>query len=449
MNISDLPGLQITSSFIETDSPNFRPNCWPPSSDFPVVIDSKDNVISRYGDARWDFSVWHGSTLKIYFGDAQGQGHKLSPCNADLLRQIVAWWLWGYAAVTNPTSLVFKFEAIKPLFVFCSHNNILASQLSDFPDLIRELASNPKIRVEHLTTYLNDLMFVSEMIGFNILDQKGMEVFVSAAVKRHKVQTAYIPTRLWHYQVKRLKECLDDFIAHKEKIEECYKFCLDAYANNAGGKLSETFDGLANKSPFNSREYIGKRASGHIFYGSFDHTARNFEIDALLKKWVDADGVYGVRALSNYMSLISFVGLAYTLNFSLMRVEEANRLRSDCLEVEVDSLGTEIYLIRGATTKTVEDSNALWVVSPSVEVAINAMTSIAKLRITAGKENPDVNLSNDFIYKPVLQCVSHEPWTPGKLSYNKNPFKKPRKYSEALRMWPKLFDENELRITEK
>ncbi len=72
MNISNLPGLQIASSFIEVDSPNFRPNCWPPSSDFPVVVDTDGSVISRYGDARWDFSVWHGSNLKIYFGDGQG-----------------------------------------------------------------------------------------------------------------------------------------------------------------------------------------------------------------------------------------------------------------------------------------------------------------------------------------------------------------------------------------
>ena len=71
-------------------------------------------------------------------------------------------------------------------------------------------------------------MFVSKELGFTILDEKGMEVFISAIVKRDKVQTAYIPTRLWHYQVTRLKECLDDFIAHREKIEECYKFCLEA-----------------------------------------------------------------------------------------------------------------------------------------------------------------------------------------------------------------------------
>ena len=449
MNISNLPGLQIASSFIEADSPNFRPNCWPPSSNFPVVVDTDGSVISRYGDARWDFSVWQGSNLKIYFGDGQGQGHKLSQDNANLLRQIVAWWLWGYAAVTNPRSLVSKFATIKPIFVICSQHNISASQLSDFPDIIKEIASNPTIKEKHLITYLNDLMFISKEIGFNILDEKGMSIFVSAVVKRDKIQTAYIPTRLWHYQVKRLKECLDDFIAHKDKIEECYKFCLEAYANNAGGKLSHAFNGLSEKSPFNSARYIGKRPSGQIFYGSFANTAKTFEIDTLLKKWGNADEVFGIGTLSSYMSLISFVGLAYTLNFSLMRVEECNRLRADCFEVEVDPLGTEIYLIRGATTKTLEDNNARWIVSPSVKIAIDAMVSIASLRMLAAQEDPHTNLPKEFIDNPVLQCTSHEPWIPKNPSQIKNLFRNARKYSEALKIWPKLFDENELRITEK
>ena len=449
MNISNLPGLQIASSFIEADSPNFRPNCWPPSSNFPVVVDTDGSVISRYGDARWDFSVWQGSNLKIYFGDGQGQGHKLSQDNANLLRQIVAWWLWGYAAVTNPRSLVSKFATIKPIFVICSQHNISASQLSDFPDIIKEIASNPTIKEKHLITYLNDLMFISKEIGFNILDEKGMSIFVSAVVKRDKIQTAYIPTRLWHYQVKRLKECLDDFIAHKDKIEECYKFCLEAYANNAGGKLSDAFEGLLEKSPFNSARYIGKRPSGQIFYGNFANTAKTFEIDTLLKKWGNADEVFGIGTLSSYMSLISFVGLAYTLNFSLMRVEECNRLRADCFEVEVDPLGTEIYLIRGATTKTLEDSHARWIVSPSVKIAIDAMVSIASLRMLAAQENPYANLPKEFIDNPVLQCTSHEPWISKNASQSKNLFKTPRRYIESLKLWPKLFDENELRITEK
>lgn len=449
MNTSNLPGLQIASSFIEADSPNFRPNCWPPSPDFPVVVDTDGSVISRYGDTRWDFSVWHGSNLKIYFGDGQGQGHKLSQDNSNLLRQIVAWWLWGYGAVTKPTSLLFKFSTIKPLFVICSQHNISATQLSEFPDIIREIASLPTTRENHLITYLNDLMFISKEMGFTILNKKGMEVFVSAVVKRDKIQTAYIPTRLWHYQVNRLKECLDDFIAHKDKIEECYKFCLEAYANNAGGKLSDAFEGLLEKSPFNSARYIGKRPSGQIFYGSFDNIAKRFEIDTLLKKWSNANEVYSVGALSSYMSLVSLVGLAYTLNFSLMRVEECNRLRSDCFEVEVDPLGTEIYLIRGSTTKTLEDNNARWIVSPSVKTAIDAMVSIASLRMLAAQENPYVSLPKELIDNPVLQCTSHEPWVPKRASQNKNSFKNARTYTESLKTWPKLFDENELRITEK
>ena len=244
MNVAELPGLQIESPIIKTDAKNFRPSSWPPPKDCPVIIDANGNVISRYGDIRWDLSPWAGYTLTIHFGDGPGQGRRVSHGNALILRQIVAWWLWGSGAVRSATSLVYRFEAIKPLFVACTDKGVLVADLYKFPKVIREAASYFSYRGTRVISYLNALSFANDKLGLTILDQEGMRIFSEALPDVNETQTAYIPARIWNYQVCRLRECLDDFLSHKDAIEACYQFCLEAYATNAGGSLSMAFGSL-------------------------------------------------------------------------------------------------------------------------------------------------------------------------------------------------------------
>ena len=170
MNVAELPGLQIESSIIKQDAGNIRPASWPPPLDFPVITDAKGNVVSRYGDVRWDLSPWAGHTLTIHFGDGPGQGKRISPENASLLRQIVAWWLWGTAAVRSARSLVHKFESIKPLFVACTDNGVLASELYKLPKVIKDVANYYSTRGNRAIAYLNALSFANDQLGFTILD---------------------------------------------------------------------------------------------------------------------------------------------------------------------------------------------------------------------------------------------------------------------------------------
>lgn len=449
MNVAELPGLQIQSPTVKTDAENFRPSSWPPPKDFPVIINAKGNVVSRYGDIRWDLSPWAEYTLTIHFGDGPGQGKRVSHQNALILRQIVAWWLWGPGAVRSASSLVHKFEAIKPLFVACTDKGVLASELYKFPIIIKEAASYFSYRGTRVISYLNALSFAKDKLGLTILDQEGMRIFSEALPDENETQTAYIPLRLWNYQVNRLRECLDDFLSHKDAIEACYIFCLEAYATNAGGSLSIAFGGLGFNTPFNVARALGKQKSGKVFYGSFEETAKRYKIDELLHKWCVIGDKLELRNLSSYLSLLNSVGLAYILNFSLMRVSEGGKLRADCYEVETDSIGENIHLLKGVTTKTVADDDARWIVSPTVKLAIDAMTSVARMRLQAAVENPNIELSEDEIANPVLQSLPYEPWsarTPSSKGSKK--FKKIRTYADIWNIWPKLFDTRQMTITE-
>ncbi|KZZ15208.1 hypothetical protein A3749_25065, partial [Oleiphilus sp. HI0078] len=286
-------------------------------------------------------------------------------------------------------------------------------------------------------------------LGFTILNEDGMKIFSEALPESDTVQTAYIPVRIWNYQISRLRECIDDFIANQEAVKACYDFCLKAYATNAEGSLSNAFGGLGVDAPFNGSRPIGSRKSKKVFYGAFKNIAEKFGISNLLDRWVSFNESSGISAFSTYLTLISNVGLAYILNFSLMRVKEGVSLRSDCYEIERDQLGEDIHILKGVTTKTIEDDDARWIVSPTIEIAINAMETVAMLRLQAAQANPYIQLSKIDIESPVLQAIQHEPWsTKAPLSKQIKKFRKPRSYAEFLTLWPKLFDAKELTITE-
>lgn len=77
------------------------------------------------------------------------------------------------------------------------------------------------------------------------------------------------------------------------------------------------------------------------------------------------------------------------------------------------------------------------------------MRAVAKLRLTAAKKNPYIQLSKEDIENPILQSLPHEPWSPkAPLSQTTKKFKKTRSYGDIWNIWPKLFDANELTITE-
>lgn len=84
---------------------------------------------------------------------------------------------------------------------------------------------------------------------------------------------------------------------------------------------------------------------------------------------------------AKYLSLVQFAGMMDVAAFTLMRIEEVSSLRMNCLVWHDDPVYGRIPLIQAETTKTDPDDEALWITSPSIEPAIRAMTSIAKLRL--------------------------------------------------------------------
>lgn len=451
MRIEQL-SLQIDSPLVHPGAKNFRPPSWPPPADWPPIVDANGVAQCVYSDSVWPLDVWEGSPLKLSFGDGMGRGSRTDKPNADLLRQCAVWFLFGYRGCRDPASLVGRVLAIKPIFVVCAEERIVATDLVRFPKVMDKVAlALAPSTFDNVITILHQLLDARDDLGFCLFDKAGLARLATFLPVHQSKQTPYIPPRIWSYQVSRLRECLTDYLEHRARVEACFQFCLDAYATNYGSiKQAIITKTVGSKTPFQNRPK--HKSKGCVYHGRFKQTADRFGVTRLIEQWVRPfTGEKGEKQLgmfSQYLDLVSKVGLAYLLNFSLMRVNEGWTLRSDCLMVEKDDKFGDIHMLRGESTKTDPDADARWPVSESVKLAIEAMTHIATLRMHCASERDGIDLMPDDEVNPYLLSFQYEPWSHGKRkSYSLRPAT--WNYEQLTDAYPLLFDTRELTLTEE
>ncbi|MBU3557177.1 hypothetical protein ICN18_05995 [Polynucleobacter sp. Ross1-W9] len=356
--------------------------------------------------------------------------------NADLFRLIMTWKIWGRRPILVAKTMATKFALIRPLFVICSRHGVLASNLSRYPKILEEIAAAiPESLYENFVAEMNTLLNASEEIGFTLLDANGIRFLKASQPQYRGSQTTYIPPRIWQYQVKRLKEFIDDYRSHQNQIEECFSYCVEVYSK-CGIKESRN----SGKTASHLLPFSGSNPS----HEKFSITADRFGIGDTLRKWVGSinGGGRGIGMFSAYLSMASYVGLAYTLNFTLARVNEGMSFRFNCLRWHEDEKFTRIPLIEGLTTKTSHDPIALWVTSPSVEAAINVMQSVAEMRSpfipsNAGEEN--IHLMNYAL----------EPWSSNAGNVDLSARQTPANYACIISRYPLIFESDQILITEE
>lgn len=442
--------LGIDSPLAIPGAVNYRPPCWPPQRDWPVIVDGAGDVVSRWGDSVWRLDPWAAKRVTLNFGDGPSKKYiaAIDSENADLLRTVIGWWLYGPNGTRGYRGLKTRFDQMRRLFVFCTQEGILASELSQYPrvaDRLPEVLQSS--RSGAFLALMHELYERRDAVGFTLLDRAGLARLEAAMPDHRKHQTPYIPPRIWNYQISRLRECLDDFLAHRDQIEQCFRFCLDAYWHN-----SANLKGQARSSSFYPFQWPSDgsngKNTGHRYYGPFTETAHRFHIVDLIVRWlgVSRDRIR-IQTLSRYLNLVSRAGLSYLLNFSLMRVEEAWSLQANCLDIEHDPRFGDIHLLRGRTTKTISDTEAVWVTSPSAEVAVKAMRVIADLRAECIQLPGDVNAKSEEASKRYLIDYMLEPW--GTKLTNNNQALRPSipSYASLLQSFDQLFDPEQLRIT--
>lgn len=452
-------GIKLIDAPISADSVCYRPLDWPPAEDWVVSEDRHGKPVSRWGDDLWDFSLWAGSSMKL---DLAGGRHSrgaaaLSPANQQVLRLLTTWLIWGPKGVRTWASLRLSFAYVRRIVVLCNSEGIVASELSRFPKLLNqvvELYSNALERRRTLVI-LDRLLRARDHLGLALIDGPGIRQLSALFAEDEYLgeQTAYIPPRIWTYQVIRLRECLDDFARHQAQIEACFNFCLQAYTHHYGSLEAalRVTRPSSQPPPFSMPPNCTGVRTGHRYYGHFELTARKFNIENLLQKWIrpPQKGRIDIKSFGSYFSLVQSAGLAYLMNFTLQRRQEAAASRCDCLIWEEDHLLGRIAVIRGVTTKTDPDSDARWPTSPSTEVAVKVMSFIAHLRMQCAVANSAVDCSDHDKINPYLYSTASEPWASGAGAWK--PYAtRPRipSYQALTKQYPCLFDVSELTITE-
>jgi hypothetical protein len=446
--------LRSTVAWLTPSHKSFRPPSWPPPGDWVVSEDRDGNVLALWRDPKWDLSPWAGRPLTLDFGDGP-DSRKASPidlANAKLLRLLTTWRIWGPRAVIAANTLNAWFSKIRRIVALCSEKGILASELMRFPAVLEDLPSiiEPS-NFERTITELHRLWDARAEIGFVLVDPDGIKRLAAVRPDHEMVQTAYIPPRIWTYQVERLRECLDDFLSNAQQVEDCFNYCVDAYAHNYGSlraAMTTPWGQMANRLPFAEprKERAGAR-TGCRYLGQFALTAQRFGIQELLERWVMVpESGLGLKQLSGYLTLVQCVGLAFIANFSLQRINEAASLRADCLTWENDPKLGRIPILCGETTKTDPDSDARWPTSPSVELAVVAMSKVSRLRMRCAAAHPKVCPSDADQVNPYLLDGAFEPWV-GSSAKPYSVRSHTSTYLAVLRRNPKLLDPRQLKIT--
>ncbi|NEX63447.1 hypothetical protein [Noviherbaspirillum galbum] len=439
----------IQTDLVTSASNNYRIPSWPPSFDWPVVIDAQGAVVSRWSDSRWDLTPWAGYPTSIKFSeDGPLSEETIDDENAELLRMIAAWFIWGSRSAQKVTTFMKIYSTIKPIVDLCTRNGISAAQLMQFPKVFEQV---PGVMAQSsygtAIMYLHRLYDGRSSIGFTIIDQNGLKRLAEVAPDHELVQTPYIPPRIWTYQVKRLHECLTDFIGHREKIESCFRFCLDSYIEYYGSlEASLKTGGTISGSPFNLNARYRKN---YRYIGTFPEIAARFGIADLLSKWVvPRSEELTVSDFSTYFSLVTCAGMMYIANFTLQRSKELSTLRTSCLQWEEDEKLGRVPIICGETTKTDPDADARWVASPSVEPAIQALTTMAQLRMVCDQGNPSIRPSPADQDDPYLASTATEPWGSAcghARRYNVRGH--PASLSQTMQYYTLLLDPDQIRIT--
>lgn len=390
-----------------------RADGWRLPDDYPVVVDPHGKIVARFADFVWCLDTGESRPMSINFGDGlqRAGGRRIDSLNAFLLRRIVAMWLLGPKPFERPATIMAYFVALRPIFLLCSERGIAASELRCHPAIAGELvtviapskASDALMLMHTLYNRRNEL-------GFFLLDDFGLKR-LSAAIPDHQSrQTAYIPPRIWLYQVTRLKKFLDEYLLHEKQIEQCFSYCLHAYATQRGG-VNAAFERGRWRPPFSMPSPGTRNAS---YFGTFAQTAEQFGILELLQQWTvrkRSEKTLAISSFSNYLTAATRVSAAYIANMSLMRISEVWDLREGCLIIENDQDFGPIYTLSGRTTKTTFDDDARWITSPSVATAIDVCQHVSTMRELCARANPGIQIVSQDAQAKRLFLTAYEPWS--------------------------------------
>lgn len=434
---------RLTYKLLTSDNdqgPPIAMSAWPPTSNSPMTFDAQGNVVSRFEDHIWDFSANVGKVCRLNFAHLPGNSD-IARENVQVFKEVVAWWLFGERRAMKASSLRTYHARFCLLVGFATRKGIELKRFSEFPDEIQQFATQLRgSYADTLLIELQSLLTFSDKIGFVVFDKKAMSLFSRSLPDHMRRQTAYIPPRIWAYQIGRLNQYLTEFLHHKEMLIAAYQAACEAHLHNQSCALRSSNIDKKSFSPFRQG---CTRYPGANFIGTITEFLAKYGLLEFMERWRGPKEDLRVTSFGAMFSLANFTASALIANLTGMRIGEVFSLERDCLITEPDDILGTIYLIRGKTTKTLKDDEALWITCRDVQKALDALEVVHTARHGS---QPDPSASSHGKQLLFTWCV--EPWTAAKYLRPADADIRPpnHAYADWRRQFPQLFDADELRI---
>jgi len=435
--------ISIQSDQISPGSANYTLPSFPPSPDFPITVDGLGAPLNRVKDTKWNFVHMCNRSISLNFkSHTNGKMTKNIISNIEIFQHLITYLMYGTKSITVST-VFYYFNKLNEVFRVAAKYDTPILEMHRFPKLIDEIGRKLKQGGAcHILLYLNAH---KEHLGFEFLDTQSITRIFELAATKENTQTPYIPERIWRYQITRLQHAIKEFNTNKKNIKQLFSYYLDIYRKN--GILDEAF--LKESGYISPLKYFHPN-------GSFHANAKSFGVDEVIANWtlsLGSDPItnLNINSLSKYLGIISRVALILIGNYTGMRKGELSTLTSICFIHEYDEIYGDLYFIEGRTTKTIQDDNARWAVPPEAKYAVEALTSIAKLRLDCAILNPLVNTENIKEEEFPLLLRSYEPW--GGLKNNEKKLAIDTEiilgYGLLIKHCPQLFDKAAITITDE
>ncbi len=356
-----------------------------PRANFVVSRTTDGEVISRYGDIVWDFTVYnHKGQPSCLFFSYWDQGG-ISPERERLINEIkhiffILIWLRDRQPLSIGT-LQNYLSVIRIVAKFAELRNItlkaVISNNSYFLDFIRSQSSG--WLVETLTSLLR-LLIKNEHKKFAI-KTVNLEIIRSLQKQNNQYrdslnQTAPIPTRIYSEILSNLLNYLDEWQQVETELMELIHSCYNS-----------------KKATIKTNSYNWK--TYNRLYNSIINNA-----SSKLKNYVITKrGNITIKAIVSLVTDVQCVCKLVIHAFSGMRDEEAQSLPYHCIE-EVISNGQKHFLICGITTKLNHGIAKLtkWVTSKEGYKAILIAQRIASSIYAIHNDKPKGTSDEIFTY---------------------------------------------------
>lgn len=337
--------------------------------DLAISINSKGEVLSRYGDHSWDMSPFFGSS-HIWKFSSRIPTLIPSDLQSELIavfKRIMLWSMYAKGESYSPNTLNGYYWLAWHLIRFCCANSLsplsLKGNLSCVSLLTHSLGS--KKTAGKFADFFYSAYLGREILGFTILSAGQLEKLAPNSKSRGEhQQTACIPERIFFALSDRSKDIVSTFLKNYDAIRDIHNLCVNFKTE---AKLVTRGSKQLNDESFSER------------YGfSFTEYLDANELTQVIRPCAGGNKV-NLITFNSYLSRVRFASRILILALTGMRKGELQQLRFGCLSKHEDPNLGEVFFVNGVTTKTKRDPNASWVSSADVELAIGAVEKLDQM----------------------------------------------------------------------